>query len=176
MKPFLNPNIVYRKLFASDLEALISYLDALSNESKSRFGPHDFSREGIVHFYQDPTLTGFLGLDTSTGNIVAYAILKRGMQAYDKQRISLLGYQLDSFFDASLAPSVADNWQGKNIGNGLMQFILENMPSIHIKRIFLWGGVQLSNEKAVAYYQKWGFETIGNFEHQGFNLDMCLAI
>lgn len=176
MKHLLNPDIVFRKLFASDLEALINYLDGLSNETKSRFGPHDFSREGIILFFQDPSLTGFLGLDKTTGEIIAYAILKRGLQADDKVRIGSLGYQLDLFYDASLAPSVADKWQGKNIGNGIMQFILEALPSMHIKRIFLWGGVQESNLKAIAYYQKWGFKQLGIFEHHGNNLDMYLEL
>jgi N-acetylglutamate synthase-like GNAT family acetyltransferase len=176
MKHFLNPDIVFRKLFASDLEVLINYLEGLSNESKSRFGPHDFSREGIIHFYQDPSLTGFVGLERLTGKIIAYAILKRGMQADDKFRIGSLGYQLDLFNDASLAPSVTDNWQGKNIGNGLMQFILECLPSMQVKRIFLWGGVQETNLKAIAYYQKWGFKQLSIFEHHGNNIDMYLEL
>lgn len=42
------------------------------------------------------------------------------------------------------------------------------------KRIILWGGVQAGNEKAVSYYLKHGFRTVGQFEHNGNNYDMIL--
>ncbi|KAF0240536.1 MAG: N-acetyltransferase, partial [Chitinophagaceae bacterium] len=83
---------------------------------------------------------------------------------------------LDQLTDCCFAPSVADNWQNQGVGNALFDFVLEQVLFIGFSRIILWGGVQASNENAIQYYKKLGFETLGSFEYQGLNYDMILNI
>ena len=45
------------------------------------------------------------------------------------------------------------------------------------KNLVLWGGVQATNYRAVHFYKKLGFQTIGSFWHDGKdNFDMVLPL
>lgn len=83
---------------------------------------------------------------------------------------------LSNTSDCTFAPSVADAWQSCGVGNSLFQFILSSLKATEVKRIILWGGVQIDNEKAVNYYKKNAFKTLGQFYYNGENYDMVLDV
>ncbi|MBL0355616.1 MAG: GNAT family N-acetyltransferase [Chitinophagaceae bacterium] len=144
---------------------------------KSRFGPHPFNRNAVVDFYQyNAGLTGYVAIDITQQEIIAYAIIKTGILQHEYDRLVKYGSGNINSHCCSFAPSVADKWQSRGIGKMLFSYILNDLYTGNIKQVILWGGVQASNEKAVNFYRKLGFQTMGSFEYNGANFDMLLEI
>ena len=169
-------DIFFRELVAADLDGLLFYLHHLSNETKSRFGPHAFDKDAVITFYNDDELKGYVAEDKTSNTIIAYAIIKKGILFHDNNRLSGYNYSGIEKDSCTYAPSVADEWQGKGIGKLMFAYIQDNCKNDGIKKIILWGGVQCKNERAVNFYKKVGFVTLGIFEYNGFNQDMLLEI
>lgn len=172
----LHQNIVVRKLQSSDYDALLSYLHHLSAETKSRFGPHAFDAASVIQFYNSPGTTGFVATALNSQPIIAYSIIKEGLLHHDRERLNRYQYPGIENNCCTYAPSVADDWQGKGIGKLLFDHIRNHCVEKKINKIILWGGVQCTNEKALHFYDKLGFITLGQFEYNGLNQDMLLAM
>ena len=156
--------IILRKLEKKDYGALFHYLISLSSETKHRFGPHAFDMPTIVDFYENQSDNiGYLALDAESMEIVAYSIIRKGFLQHDSFRLQSYGLTLDYYTDCTYAPSVADDWQSLGVGNLLFHFIVKELHQAGIRRIILWGGVQSNNDKAVNFYLKNGFRTLGSF-------------
>ncbi len=180
----MEPTLLYqqkqllcRELLTTDLHALHQYLQQLNDETRKRFAPHSFEMDDIFHFYNtDAGLTAYIAEDATQSSIIAYAILKDGYLLHDRERLESYGLQTNDTTCCTFAPSVADNWQSKGIGKMLFYHIVTELKRKGIKQIILWGGVQASNKKAVNFYHKMGFQTLGTFEYNGANLDMALDL
>jgi GNAT superfamily N-acetyltransferase len=169
--------IVLRRLEKTDIPTLADYLQLLSHESRMRFGPHGFDKASLdAVFSEGSPHTGYLALEEKGSSFIAYAIVRRGFLGHDAARLESHGLKPDPHKDATFAPSVADDWQGRGLGPRMFAYIREDLRTMGIQRIILWGGVQQSNERAVRYYQRLGFLTLGAFEYQGMNFDMVLDI
>jgi len=172
-----NREVELRKLRAEDLEELAAYLQNLSQETKSRFGPHGFEQEALKQVYIDSeNFLGYIAKEISLRKIVAYIVIKKGILEHDRFRLESYGIQLDSETDCTFAPSVADEWQSQGVGLALYNFIINELKLKGFRRIILWGGVQAGNEKALGFYLKLGFKTLGQFEYNGWNYDMIKEI
>ena len=55
-------------------------------------------------------------------------------------------------------------------------YVLNEMKNRNVKQLILWGGVQIDNIKAVRFYQKNGFRSLGHFQYNGLNEDMMLPL
>lgn len=164
---------IFSKIEKQDLSELGQYLCKLSERTRSYFGPHGFNKEAIDDFYRDNLNTGYIVRDPENNNrIIAYAITRKGFLSHDEPRLSAYAIQPDPNTDATFAPSVADDCQGRGLGKQLFAYILSDLSGTGIARLILWGGVQARNERAVRYYQGLGFRTLGYFEYQGWNTDM----
>ena len=75
-----------------------------------------------------------------------------------------------------MAPSVTDEWQSEGVGQLLFNYVLDEMKNRNAKQLILWGGVQIDNIKAVRFYQKNGFRSLGHFQYNGLNEDMMLPL
>lgn len=170
-----SPKLDIQPLRHYHLEALLHYLHALSPQSRQRFAPHAFDAEAIWEFYhwrhQHLGYVGFLD-----NEMVAYFIVKRSYLAHDKERLESYGLHLHPITDFTLAPSVADAWQGKGVAAEMMRHLLADIRNRGAKRLLLWGGVQCNNAAATRFYQKHGFVSLGRFEYHGCNLDMLLHL
>jgi GNAT superfamily N-acetyltransferase len=162
---------------ATDHDALVHYLNQLSEATRQRFEPHPFDRDGVLNFHKSyEGLLAYVAEDLSQQEIIAYAVIKHGCLEHDKERLmSYDGINLDEG-SCTFAPSVADKWQSRGIGKLLFHYILNDLKVAGISKIILWGGVQAGNNKAVNFYRKMGFTTLGSFEYNGSNLDMLLEI
>lgn len=167
-----NQQIFIRRLQLTDIDNLYTYLQNLSDESKSSFGPHKFDLQSLHYFYRSELNLGYIAFSVDTHEIIAYAIIKIGYLEHDKNRLESYGLQLSPKHDVTFAPSVADAWQGCGVGYNLFNHIRSDVAIAHAKRIILWGGVQRDNKRAINYYKKIGFETIGQFTYNGENYDM----
>jgi diamine N-acetyltransferase len=168
--------VFLRRLHSNDLDNLFDYLQNLSGETKKRFGPHNFDRQSILDFYHLSNNLGYVAHTIDTKEIIAYSIIKIGYLDHDSIRLQSYGITLDNKTDCTFAPSVADVWQSCGIGNHLFNFILSDLTTMEIERIILWGGVQVNNEKALNFYKKNGFKTLGQFAYNGENYDMIYTI
>jgi GNAT superfamily N-acetyltransferase len=175
--PDIMQHIICRKIITTDLNALLHYLDQLSTATKQRFEPHPFNRDGVINFYNTyEGLTAYIAINTLQQEIIAYAIIKNGMLQHDRERLLSYGsFDLHRNY-CSFAPSVADKWQSRGIGKQLFHHILSDLKAANINSILLWGGVQAGNDRAVHFYNRLGFHTLGTFEYNGLNIDMLLHI
>jgi len=172
------PTYALRLLQQTDFLALLNYYDGLSPASKNRFAPHLFDPNTLAKMFVDQpeVFIAYVGLHEPENEIIAYTVLRRGIPEHDISRYTSYGLQSDEHNDCLLAPSVADAWQGKGLGSLMFEKILDELRQTSIRRIFLWRGVQAANTKAIKFYQKHRFITLGRFEHHGQNLDMMLVI
>ena len=176
MKAFLNNKEFTFGLFnPSRQEELLIYLNGLSPESKKRFGPHPFSREALEKIENSSQqYLQWTALCTPEQEIIAYTIVQKGWVEFDRERLQNYGLKISSGV-CTLAPSVADNWQGKGLGTAFQKYVLTELKeTFKMKRVILWGGVQADNLKAVTLYNKLGFRKLGSFDHNGPNFDMIL--
>ena len=169
--------ITCRPWLRTDLPHLLSYLHHLSKETQDRFGPHPFTKEALEYLYHHPNYKGFVLIENNSTFIIGYAIVKMGYLEHDLPRLHTYKFQPDHATDATYAPSLADEWQGKGMGKELWNQIKKYLQQHQKQRVILWGGVQSDNTIAVNYYRTIGFVAIGSYEYNGKNnLDMICTI
>ncbi len=172
--------VVLRALTAADAPALTDYLENLLPASKRRFGPHSFAPEAVRGICRQAGRDDVLRLVATLPNdspLLAYVLLLNGVRESDRVRYRGYGEALDGLTDVTLAPSVADAYQGRGLGKVLMEKVIAISRHLGKARIVLWGGVQATNLRAVAYYRKAGFEPCGQFEDRnGLNYDMLMPL
>ncbi len=172
-----NKQINIRKFSMEDVDNLTRYFSQLSETTKRRYGPHPFEKQSIVEVYtKNEDHCGFVAYEVGNTSIIAYSIVRLGTLPQDRDRLYSYGLTLHEKTDATFAPSVADDWQSTGIGSSIFYYVVSELKQKGVCRIILWGGVQSSNEKAVNFYKKHGFQTLGKFEHNGPNYDMALEI
>ncbi len=167
--------LTIRLLGPNDSEKLCQYLEQLSEETKSRFGPHPFDKstvDEICNNLPGHTLR-YVAVDETNGNIVAYMLVKPGLIEWDAQRYAVRDQFFDNATTVTYAPSVADRWQSSGLGSAMYKFIEQELKRKGVKKIILWGGVQAGNQKAIHFYSKYGYRYIAPFRHDGKdNYDM----
>jgi diamine N-acetyltransferase len=170
-----------RPLRADDAERLGAYLRGLSAESQSSFGPHPSDQPALdaICAALDPRDTlRLVGVTEGPAGpeIVAYILLQWGVRQSDAQRYFARDLPLDPATDCTLAPSVADAYQGRGLGSALMGHAMETARAQGRRRMVLWGGVQAANVGALAFYRKLGFVEVGSFQTDRPKYDMILIL
>ena len=172
-------SITIRLLESTDAPKLLAYFNNLSDQTKSYFGPHSFDKETVntICATLNPTECVRLVAVSSDDQLIAYTLLQSGATPSDTGRYNALGININPETDCSLAPSIADAYQSRGLGNHLMTRALTLARTLGKKRVILWGGVQTRNERAVRYYRKYGFMELAPFEHNDVaNYDMYVSI
>jgi len=171
-----NTSIQFGALEMPFIDELNVYLNKLSEDSKKRFGPHLFTKDEIVRIFNDNDYKLFIARNPDENSIIAYTIIKFGWLDFEIPRLTSYGLSPGSN-DCTIAPSVADEWQGRGLGSMFFDYLMSTLKKeYHMSRIILWGGVQSNNSKAIRLYEKFGFKTLGEFNYNGMNLDMILEI
>lgn len=155
-------------------DVLVTYFAGLGEATTTRYAPHGFDKASVLEVHQDSRQFAYLAIDEATSNIIAYFLIRQGFTPSDYTRYEKYGVILNRETDYTFAPSVADAWQNSGIGSQLFAFMLADLEKRNFQRIVLWGGVQATNERAVHFYEKHGFQHFGSFEHNGMNYDMML--
>ncbi len=171
--------VTIRLLESSDAPKLTAYFKGLSAETKSYFAPHSFIEETVMHICKtlNPNeVVRLVAVSADTQQVIAYLLLLAGATPSDMARYQASGIVLTPETDYSIAPSVADAYQGRGLGNHLMKKALAIARTTGKKRIVLWGGIQDRNGRAMQYYQKYSFVKIGQFENEVLNYDMVLTL
>ena len=165
-----------RLLTAEDFPMVLSYLQAFDAQTARFFAPHPSDLRSIQAFYEDPLHRGWCAVDEASGSLTGYAILRLDITMHDRERMAGYGFRLDSRIDASFAPSVAMVARGTGLADALWLRVLQDAMDHGRRRIFLWGGVKMENQRAMRFYERLGFIRIGDFHHEGENIDMVYLV
>lgn len=171
-----NKPVLLRRYTDDDFEHLLIYLHHLSPNTAKRFQPHSYHKEEVNIFHTNPEHEAWIAVDPPTNKIIAYTVLKRGYLHHDYPRLQQYGVPIFYEHCYTVAPSVTDEWQSTGVGQLLFDYVLAEIKSRNVKQVILWGGVQIDNIKAVRFYQKNGFRSLGHFQYNGLNEDMILPL
>jgi diamine N-acetyltransferase len=176
-------SVVLRPLAPSDANVLGVYFLSLSNETKRRYGPHPFDQATADRLCAENDYAHTIRMLTTKGDddderVIAYFILVLGVGEDDALRYAKLGMILNAATDCTLAPSVADTYQDKGLGSVMMRHVIEVARRLGKQRMVLMGGVQATNSRAKHFYEKHGFQHVGDFEEPAGrnNHDMILDL
>ncbi len=172
-----NSKITINKLSKNDPDKLFNYLNDLSEDTKSKFGPHSFDIKTVKEICeeQDKKFLSFIAKNKEE-KIVAYIVMKLGILEHDSERLESYGLKLDRKNDVTFAPSIIEEYQNLGLGSKMFLHVLKELKKRNSKKILLWGGVQKRNDLAIGFYKKAGFRKLGEFEWGGVNVDMVLEI
>ena len=173
----------FRPVRADDASILGDYFLGLSADTRHRYGPHAFDRATAEKLCATTNLAEALRMiavdkRNHTPRVIAYFILILGVRNDDASRYTKLDIVLNATTDCTLAPSVADEFQSKGLGSLLMARLIEIAKMVGRHRMVLWGGTQATNDRAIHFYHKHGFQTVGEFEEPpgSNNFDMILDL
>jgi diamine N-acetyltransferase len=108
-----------------------------------------FSRDQLLKEISDPASTFLLALDE--GTVVGYAKLKEGESRSELN--GERGIEIERIYTLK-------DYLGKRVGKLLMQTCLDIAAQRGYKLV--WLGVWEYNPRAIAFYEKWGFEKFGS--------------
>ncbi|MFF3173570.1 GNAT family N-acetyltransferase [Streptomyces sp. NPDC057900] len=171
--------VAFRPLTHGDADDLAAFLDGLSAASKRlvTFDGYDLAaaRELCDAIARYDKLR--LVLSEATGRIVGLLELSLDLHPSDIARYRKAGVSLTAA-DCRFGVTLADDYQGKGVGTQVFPLIADVARRFGKKRIILWGGVLADNPRAIRYYEKQGFRTVGSFtEADGARaLDMILDL
>ena len=171
-----NKPVVIRQLTKNDFDRLLTYLYQLSPATVRRFPPHPYHKDEVINFHHCDDHEGWIAVDPVSENIIGYTVLKKGYLHHDYPRLQQYGVDIAYDHCYTIAPSVTDEWQSSGVGQLLFNYVLAEMKNRKVKQLILWGGVQTDNFKAVRFYQKNGFRSLGHFQYNGLNEDMILPL
>lgn len=165
-----------RTIKKADASALGNYFTSLSSKTKSRFGPHPLTREYVALLCEseEDTADRYLLIEQSTGDVHGYFILEYGMIGHEQERYLEKGLELEDGKDLFFAPSILDKVQNLGLASLVMPLLISEAKKNNFRSMVLLGGVRSTNERAIAFYEKFGFETCGGYESDVFNNDMRL--
>jgi len=115
-------SIIYRMLQKEDALRLGDYFTGLSQDTRSRFGPHEFTyamaQTLCDRIGQESTLRFIAVTDGDNGAnaVIAYYLLDCGVSDGDRERYQRYGITLNPETDCKFAPSVADHYQNTGVG------------------------------------------------------------
>jgi GNAT superfamily N-acetyltransferase len=165
--------LTFRPLDRADAASLGAYFIGLSEDTTRRYGPHPFDQTtadqfcAAIDFREAIRMIATIpAASTNKGGeqVIAYFILQLDAPQGECERYSAAGITLDPQADCIIAPSLADAYQNRGLGTPLMEHIFSLARRLGRKHILLNGGVYLSNERAVHYYEKLGFQRVRMFE------------
>lgn len=167
--------VTLQQFASGDAAALADYFDRLSPESRARFQPHPLTRdaaESICARRDEPAIRLVLW---NAGAIVGYFILEPRMSPHEAARYAAFGIALESESDWLFAPSVADGYQGRGLASLAMPHLIGLAKRRGARSLVLMGGTQAGNARAIAFYEKFGFQRHGGYQTHVFNHDMRLV-
>ncbi|SPT60812.1 GNAT family N-acetyltransferase [Actinomadura madurae] len=160
------PEVVLRPLVHADAEGLAGFLRGLSGESRrfSTFDGYDLAaaRELCDAIARYDKLRLVLE-DAASGTIVGLFELSLALVDEDVARYRAAGVQLTETSDCRFGPTLADAFQGRQVGTLAFPLLTDVVRKLGRTRIILWGGVLADNARAIRFYEKNGFRHIGPF-------------
>lgn len=168
--------ITLRALRSDDGERLAAYFEGLSPSTTSRFQPHPLTREEAMARCGEPPGPATRLVLERGADIVGYFILEAGLRSGDAARYAEQGIMLEVGRDLLFAPSVADMWQNQGLSSQAMPHLIALSQQLGARSLVLMGGTQATNDRAIRFYEKFGFEGCGGYQSEIWNHDMRLML
>ena len=176
MQVQLTDDWVLRSLRADDGGALAAYFAALSPESKRRFQPHPLTATVAEELCAAASSTALRLVIDRTGKIIGYFIFETVMSVHEATRYRPFGHALETGKDFLFAPSMADAFQNQGLASRAMPHLLGLARQSGARSVVLMGGTQATNARAIAFYEKFGFQRFGGYQTEIYNHDMRLEL
>jgi len=171
----------FRRLETHDADLLGDFFEDLSQETRSKFGPHpltrEYARERLCATEERDNVVRYL--IASDDKVVGYFIVDFRHSPHEHARYQTYQMDLDSTRDPVFAPCIADHYQSLGVASQAMAALIEGLTNEGIRSLVLMGGTQLPNHVARRFYRKFGFKEQGEFHthHNGLdNVDMRLIL
>lgn len=159
------PGLVLRPLVHADADRLAAFLEGLSAASRrlSTFEGYDLAcaRELCEAIARHDKLRLVLD-EVPSKKIVGLLEISLQLHPSDIARYREAGIRLQPT-DCRFGPTLADDYQGRGVGTQVFPLVVDVARRFGKKRIILWGGVRADNPRAIRYYEKHGFRTVGSF-------------
>jgi diamine N-acetyltransferase len=175
--------ITVRLVAPTDVVLLGRYFEDLSAETRRRYGPHPLTRAEAENLCGQGLSGGKLRLIALANNgagrdqeVIAYFILDLVIPEVEMERYRDYGILLDPRLTCRLAPSVADAYQDQGVGSAVLPKVLDLARRLGYRQMILFGGTQATNHRAIHFYQKFGFQTTGEFATDILNFDMIRSL
>ena len=161
--------LTLRPIIPQDAAALGRYFLDLSDQTKSMYGPHPFDQASAEKFCSEINYADTIRFiatipESAEAHVIAYFILQMGVPEQEMMRYQKAGMTLNPQTDCLVAPSVSDAYQNQGIGSIMMEYVFDSARQLGRKQVVLMGGVYQHNERAVHFYRKMGFITVGTFD------------
>lgn len=175
----MNQSIQISVAKKNDASSIVKFYSELSNTSKEKFAPHDFTIEYLSdHILDNSNYVTIIAKNSITKEVIGYAVSQLWIFDYDIIRWKNYGLEINNTqkMYACFAPSVLDKFQHLGIGSMLLSETKVVLSRLNFANMILWGGVKCYNIAAVKFYLKNKFKLMGHFDYNGGNYDMCLKI
>lgn len=156
---------VFRPLECDDVSELAHFLEGLSQETRrlSTFSNYDLTTaQELCDAINKYDKLRFI-LEIPSRRIIGLLEFSFDLQKDDLDRYSRYNISLSSKTDCRFGPTLADEYQNQGLGSLIFPYIIEVAKKFGRKRILLWGGVLKNNSRAIRFYEKNGFKTVGGF-------------
>ncbi|MGW8951692.1 GNAT family N-acetyltransferase [Streptomyces sp. NPDC055709] len=172
--------VVLRPLTTADDRRLAGFFAGLSPESRrlSTFDGYDLATaQDLCDAIARYDKLRLVLEEVPSGRIVGLLEFSFDLHPGDIARYGAVGIRLTAT-DCRFGPTLADDYQGQGVGTQLFPLITDVTRRFGRKRIILWGGVLADNPRALRYYQKNGFRSVGSFigADGARSLDMILDL
>lgn len=171
----------FRPLTQDDGQLLGSFFEGLSDDTRSKFGPHPLTSQ-----YASEELCPRIGIDnvsrfviSSPAMIVGYFIVDFNHYPHEAARYDAYQIPLDFNKDPVFAPCIADKYQSLGVASQALKALINLLTEKGLRSLVLMGGTQEPNILARNFYKKFGFEEQGEFhtDYNGLNnIDMRLVL
>jgi GNAT superfamily N-acetyltransferase len=175
--------VTFRPLVAGDAQILGRYFLGLSQETRRLYAPHPFDQATADRLCAEIDYAHTIRMLATAGTgseeqVIAYFVLRLGIYESERERYRQASIVLAPQTDCSLAPSVADAFQDQGLGSLLLCHLFSTARRLGYKRMVLIGGTRGTNHRAVHFYKKHRFRTIGTFAHpdEPVNYDMIVEL
>lgn len=172
----IKENTLLRLLDTKDIEALSAYFNGFSDDTKRRFQPHPFTPEVIQKICQHPDPNVQRYVLVREEQIIGYFILGNRVSQHEQDRYQAQGIVLEVKKDFRFAPSISDAFQNEGLASAVMPHLIDVAKQAGARSLVLMGGVQATNPRAIAFYEKFGFVRHGGYQTDVYNHDMRLVL
>lgn len=152
----------FRKLNIHDAELLRRFDIELDPEAKAAFRPHAFDETTVRAILEDDAAFPFAAID-GAGQIVAYFFLGGNLTPNDKLRVENAGIDLTAKRACSFAPAALSTIRGTGLAFAFFSWVEDQLRTRGVDVIVLQGGVKATNQRAIKFYQRIGFVSVGEF-------------
>jgi diamine N-acetyltransferase len=160
--------VIFRPLLPADVDRLTRFLEGLSPQTRRFWNYPSYDRVTAQSLCDAIARYDKLRLVAvnQDDRIVALFEFSMDLVENDIERFRGYGVELHNETDCRFGPCVADDYQGTGLGRILFPPTVEIARRFGQQRIILWGGVFVENGRAIRYYERLGFQRIGEFHKE----------